>query len=103
MDRKFKRTGSVGDALHSGYLKDACTEENEYAVAQGVVGEPTQSTRRGALQLGLSRLVLHNKNLVMQKEGTNFPSATLDSNFCATPYELITNRCTLSYIAILQI
>ncbi len=44
MDRKFKRTGSVSDALYSGCPRDACTEENVYAVAHVVVEEPTQST-----------------------------------------------------------
>ncbi len=57
---------------YSGRLKDARTEENVYAVAQAIVEELTQSTRRGALQVDLSRLVLHNKNLVMQKSGTFF-------------------------------
>ncbi len=61
MDRKFKRTGSVGDALHRGCPRDARTKENVFAVAQAV-----------ALQLGLSRLVLHNKNLVIQKSSTFF-------------------------------
>ncbi len=70
MNQKFKRIGSVGDALRSGYPRNARTEENVHAVAQAVIEEPTQSTRRGALQLGLSRLVLHNRNLVMQKSGT---------------------------------
>ncbi len=67
LDRKFKRTGSVGNSLRSGHLRDADTEENLYPVAQAVIEEPTRSTRRCALQLGLLRLVLHNKNFVMQK------------------------------------
>ncbi len=70
MGRKFKRTGSVGNAFCSGYPRDTCTVENVYAVAQAVIEEPTQCTRHGTLQLDLSRLVLHNKNLVMQKSGT---------------------------------
>ncbi len=36
-DRKFKRTCSVGDALHSGRPRDARTEDNVYTVAQAVV------------------------------------------------------------------
>ncbi len=64
MNKKLKGTESVGDALCSGHPKDARTEENVYAVAQAVVEEPIWSTRHGALQLGLSRLVLHGKNLV---------------------------------------
>ncbi len=72
MDQKFKHTDSVGDALRSGCPRDALTEENVYAVAQAAVEEPTQSTRHGALQFGLSRPVLHNKNLVMQKSCTVF-------------------------------
>ncbi len=32
-DQKFKRTGSVNDALHSVCRRDARTEENVYAVA----------------------------------------------------------------------
>ncbi len=40
----------------------------------------------GALQLGLSRLLLHNKNLDMQKSGTFFSSANLDSDFYNTKY-----------------
>ncbi len=65
MDRKFKRTGSVGDALFSGRSRDTRTEENVYAVAQAVVEEPTQSTRHGALQLGSSRRTYQHKNLFM--------------------------------------
>ncbi len=72
MDRKFKRSGSASDALRSGRSRDARTEENVYAVAQAVVEEPTRFTRRSAPQLSLSRLVLHNENLVMQKCGTFF-------------------------------
>ncbi len=52
MDGKFKRTGSVDNALHSGCPRDAHTEENVCAVAQAVVEEPIRSTRCGALQLG---------------------------------------------------
>ncbi len=70
MDRKFKHTGSVGDALHSGRPRVAQTKENVYTIAQAVVEEPAWSTQRGALQLGLSRLVLHNKNIIIQKSGT---------------------------------
>ncbi len=67
MDQKFECTGPVGDALCSGHPRDARTKENVY-VAQAVVEKPTRSTRHSALQLGLSRLVLLNKNLVMQKK-----------------------------------
>ncbi len=86
MNWKFEHAGSVGDALCSDRPRDARTEENVYTVAQAVVEEPTRSIRRGALQLGLSRLVLYNENLIMQKSGTFSSSANLDSNFCATPY-----------------
>ncbi len=44
MDGKFKRTGSVGNALCSDCPRDARTEENVYAVAQAIVEEPTLST-----------------------------------------------------------
>ncbi len=71
-DQKFRRTGSVCDALYNGGLRDTRIEEYVYAVAQAVVEELTQSTRHGALQLDSSKLVLHNKNLVMQKGGIFF-------------------------------
>ncbi len=51
MNQKFKCTGSVSNALHSCHPRDARTEENVHAVAQA-----------------LSKFVLHNKNLVMQKK-----------------------------------
>ncbi len=88
MGRKFECAGSVGNALRSGRPRDARTEENVCAVAQAVVEEPTWSTQRGALQLGLSRRTYQCKNLVMQRSGTFFSSANLNSDFCTTPYLL---------------
>ncbi len=82
MYQKFEHTGSISDALCNGCLRDACTEKNVHAVVE----ESTQSAQRGARELDLSRLVLYNKNCVMQKKGTFFfPIANLDSNFCTTP------------------
>ncbi len=85
MNRKFKHIGSDGDALHSGRLRDARTEENVYAVAQAVVEEPTWSTRNGALKLGLLRLYTIKISLC-KKVAPSFPSANLDSDFYTTPY-----------------
>ncbi len=72
MDRKFKLTSSVGDALVAVVREMLAPKKMFVLVAQAVVEELTRSTRCGAPQLGLSRLVLHNKNLVMQKSGTFF-------------------------------
>ncbi len=62
------------------------TLKKVYTVAQAVAEEPTRSTRHGALQLGLSRLVLHNKNLVMQNSGTFFFEYKFGQRLLRQPY-----------------
>ncbi len=54
MHRKFQRMGLVADAPCSGKPDGARTKENQYAVAQAVVEDSRRSTRRSALQLGIS-------------------------------------------------
>ncbi len=55
VDRKFICIGSVSDALHSGRLRDACAEENMYAVAQVVVEEPTWCTAIRLIETCITR------------------------------------------------
>jgi len=55
MHHKFQRTGSIADAPHSGRPHTRRCEGNLNAVAQAVVEDPHCSTRRGALELGITR------------------------------------------------
>ena len=55
MHHKFQRTGSITDAPHSGRPRTRRCEGNLNTVAQAVVEDPRRSTRRGALELGITQ------------------------------------------------
>ena len=58
MVKRFEDQGAVSDLPRSGRPKAVCTDENKERIRENVEENPTTSTRKRSLKLGISRTSL---------------------------------------------
>ena len=58
MVKRFEDQGAVSDLPRSGRSKAVCTDENKERIRENVEENPTTSTRKCSLELGISRASL---------------------------------------------